>query len=296
MHSKSFSRRFFGLFGTLVLLPLTVGAGGKTVLAQGESTVPGPAVARPASEATIELATYRVALSQILAGHADSARLLLEADKGPLPPESASLLAFLSEKSGDMRSARAAMERVSTPTPLAAAYRERLGMSNATRRVPEAGQDQVVTPGAARLIATDARLTRLEQHMVKVINQERAAAGLSELDWNEPMAEVARAHSAEMRDAVYFSHESPTPALRQPIDRYILGIGGSPRVVAENIYRAWGNHSLLSDADIDAAHKSLMDSPGHRANLLLKNVTRIGIGIATDATGNIWVTQLFAKP
>jgi uncharacterized protein YkwD len=80
------------------------------------------------------------------------------------------------------------------------------------------------------------------------------------------------------------------------MDRYVAGIGTTPRIVAENVYRAWGSRSFLDDADIQSAHNSLMNSPGHRANILQPGVTRIGIGIATDATGNIWITQMFARP
>ena len=132
--------------------------------------------------------------------------------------------------------------------------------------------------------------------MFRAVNAERKQAGLGELAFDTRMAEVARAHSAEMRDKNYFAHESPTASLKDPMDRYMAGMGYRPRMVAENIYRAWGSYSSLNDEGLAKAHTSLMNSPRHRANILDPGLTRIGVGLATDATGNIWVTQLFARP
>jgi uncharacterized protein YkwD len=84
--------------------------------------------------------------------------------------------------------------------------------------------------------------------------------------------------------------------LREPLDRYKAGIGKTPRLVAENVFRAWGSRSFLNDSDIRDAHKSLMNSPGHRSNILVDGATRMGIGIVANSTGDIWITQLFARP
>ena len=50
------------------------------------------------------------------------------------------------------------------------------------------------------------------------------------------------------------------------------------------------------ESDAQAAHAALMKPPGHRSNILLPGVTRIGIGIMANATGDLWVTQMFARP
>ncbi len=151
-------------------------------------------------------------------------------------------------------------------------------------------------PVAARLAASDARLSKLEASMLQTINDEREKQGLSRLKSDARLAEVARAHSAEMRDLKYFAHESPTPALRDPLDRYVAGMGVTPHIVAENIYRVWGSRSFLTAKDVLDAHAALMKSPHHRANLLNRDVTRIGIGFTTDATGDLWITQMFSAP
>lgn len=246
-------------------------------------------------EDVIQIANYRAALDQISAGKPENARLLLESSlqHGEISPESAVLLAYLEEKAGDAPRARQTLQGVTAPSPFVSAYLSRFGAPNISVEV--ARREAVPVKGGATLESTDARITKLEKAMFQIVNAERAANKLPALDWNERLASVARAHSAEMRDKKYFAHESPTPELRHPLDRYVAAFGKTPRLVAENIFRAWGDHSFLTEKDIRDAHKSLMDSPGHRANILINGATDMGIGIAADSTGNIWLTQMFSR-
>ncbi len=223
------------------------------------------------------LSDYRAALDQISSGKVQDARVLLEQSlkRGEIAPENATLLAYLEERAGAPERARQVLQSVTVPTEMTTAYLGRLGGST--------------------LQSSDARIEKLEKLMFQIVNNERRGRGLSILSYNAGMANVARAHSAEMRDLKYFAHESPTPRLRDPLDRYVAGIGKTPRLVAENIYRAWGSQSSLTEPAIREAHKALMDSPGHRSNLLGSGATKIGIGIASNANGDLWLTQLFAR-
>ena len=142
----------------------------------------------------------------------------------------------------------------------------------------------------------DARLLSIETQLGKLINDERARRHLPLLVYDSRLAEIARAHSAEMRDQKYFSHESPTPQLQWPLNRYQKGMGRTPRLVAENIYRCWGGSRGLPADSAQQAHQSLMNSPGHKANILLESATRLGIGVEANADGDIWVTEMFVNP
>ncbi len=243
------------------------------------------------------LSDYRAALDQISAGQPQNARILLEnsLNRGEIALESATLLAYLEERAGQTERARQILEGVALPTNLTTAYIGRLGNGAAggAGAVDVARKPQ--NPNAASLESSDARIERLEKSMFQIVNNERRARNLALLSYDSRMASVARAHSGEMRVKKYFAHESPTARLRNPLDRYVIGMGSSPRLVAENIYRVWGGRSFLTDADIRDAHKALMDSPGHRSNILQTGATKIGIGITSNASGDLWLTQLFAR-
>ena len=145
---------------------------------------------------------------------------------------------------------------------------------------------------------TNRELLRLELWMAGRINEERASRGLSTLANHALLAAVARAHSAEMRDLDYFAHESPTPRFRSPTDRYQYAFGFEPRYLSENIacqhFSGWGQPLYPSQDDIEKSHLGLMNSPGHRANILEASVEIVGIGII-NRNRDLWITQMFSR-
>lgn len=247
-------------------------------------------------------AQFGAALDQISAGHLSNAQQTLEnaAARVPLAESNANLLAYLQQRNGQTESARRTLERVPAPSPMSRVFLESIGGRDAA--TPGAPSDvKTDSSGSsndnrARLRNNDARIARLEQLVFRLINQERAAKGLNELKWSDDLADVGRAHAAEMRDKKYFAHESPTPGLENPLDRYVEGTGRTPRLIGENIYRAWGGRSFLDENDLRVAHKALMDSPGHRANILLGSANSVGVGLVANGSGDIWLCEMFSKP
>ena len=141
-------------------------------------------------------------------------------------------------------------------------------------------------------------LTADEQEFVEKVNAERAARGLCTLTVDPLLVRTARAHSREMCARDYFDHHSPTPGLATPMDRYLKGLhdggGATPDslLVGENIYYC----SVFSDVyNVDYSHRALMNSPGHRANILEPRFARIGLGIYRNAAGEFWVTEMFVR-
>ena len=49
------------------------------------------------------------------------------------------------------------------------------------------------------------------------------------------------------------------------------------------------------EREIDAGHDALMKSPGHRANILQRDVRRLGVGIVANSTWDFWITEMFAR-
>lgn len=135
----------------------------------------------------------------------------------------------------------------------------------------------------------------LEGLLCWLINRERQRAGAGLLVPDTQLALVARRHSAEMRDLDYFSHESPTPALCTPSDRFRQVFGYRPRCLAENLSRRWGAASRLTEEKITDSHKGLMESTGHKANILYPTFQSIGVGLAADPAGAYWLTEAFVQ-
>jgi len=121
----------------------------------------------------------------------------------------------------------------------------------------------------------------LEARMLELVNAERAANGLPALQADPALAEVARAHSRDMFARGYFSHASPEGA--QASDR--MRQAGVPFLVA--------GENLALAPTLAMAHRGLMNSPGHRANLLRPQFGRVGIGVLDGGRRGLMVTQNF---
>ncbi len=126
-----------------------------------------------------------------------------------------------------------------------------------------------------------------EQKLLALVNRDRAAAGLAQLAWDERDAEVARGHSEEMKRTKIVAHISPTTG--SAADRVRVA-NIKTAVVLENVARAYG---------VVEAHEALMNSPGHRANLMSKIATAIGIGVVFGDEINggreMFITQVFTR-
>ncbi len=121
----------------------------------------------------------------------------------------------------------------------------------------------------------------LEARMLELINREREKEGLKPLRADPEAAEVARLHSRDMFARGYFSHVAPEGA--DPFDRMRRG-GVRFLLAGENLALA---------PTLDLAHRGLMNSPGHRANILRPGFGRVGIGILDGGRRGLMVTQNF---
>ncbi|HEX7057243.1 MAG TPA: peptidoglycan-binding protein [Bacilli bacterium] len=127
-------------------------------------------------------------------------------------------------------------------------------------------------------------LSAEEQQMVNLVNGERTKRGLRALAINLELARTARIKSREMVDKHYFSHQSPTYG--SPFDM-MRSFGISFTAAGENI---------ACNQSVAAAHQALMNSPGHRENILNASFTQIGIGIANGGMcGKMFTEQFIGK-
>lgn len=116
--------------------------------------------------------------------------------------------------------------------------------------------------------------------VIDLVNQERAKAGLSELNIDMNITEAANVRAKEIKQS--FSHTRPDgTSFTTVLGEYGVSYRGS----GENI--AWGQKSP------EQVMSAWMSSDGHRANILNKNFKNIGVGYYQDDKGvNYWV-QLF---
>jgi uncharacterized protein YkwD len=123
-----------------------------------------------------------------------------------------------------------------------------------------------------------------ERQLFDLVNEERVQLGLGALVSDERLVPVARSHSEEMFKLKYFSHESP--------------VTGSPfdRLKAAGITYSRAGENLAYAQSVSIAHRALIQSPGHRENILRPEFTRLAIGVINAGAYGRMFTQLFLTP
>lgn len=121
---------------------------------------------------------------------------------------------------------------------------------------------------------------------LRLINDERRRAGVPELEPDPVLDGIARAHSADMDAHGFVGHTSPSTG---SAEQRVARAGVRTTLVLENIGRG---------ASPEEVHRGLMDSPGHRANLIHALATHVGLGVVLTREGEhstYLVTQLFLR-
>ena len=130
---------------------------------------------------------------------------------------------------------------------------------------------------------TTASLSAQEQTAGNLLNNDRARYNLAPLVIDPALCRIARIKSEDMRDKQYFAHTSPTYGdVRQMLSHF----GYSYSAAGENI----AHH-----ASIEKAQAAFLSSPGHRKNVLSAGYTKVGLGVALDDKGFVYLTQIFAR-
>jgi len=126
-----------------------------------------------------------------------------------------------------------------------------------------------------------AGLTAEEKLMIDLVNKERAKLGLKALSVDMRLTQLARKKSQDMIDKNYFSHDSPTYG--SPFDM-MAAAGITYRTAGEN---------LAGASTVERAHEALMQSEGHRRNILNPAFTHIGVGAIKGGPYGMMFTQMF---
>ena len=171
-----------------------------------------------------------------------------------------------------------AVERGDTMWKLAVRYQ--VGTREIILANPQIKNPDLIYPGQLLTIPTlENKITSYESEVVRLVNEIRKEQGLTQLSVNWELSRVARYKSQDMHDLGYFSHTSPTYG--SPFEM-MKAFGITYRSAGENI--AYGYRTP------QAVVEAWMNSPGHRANILNRSFTQIGVGYVAD--GN-YCTQMF---
>ena len=114
-----------------------------------------------------------------------------------------------------------------------------------------------------------------------LVNRARIAEGLAPLAWSDALAEVGAGHAYDMYLNGFFAHDSPT-----------TGSLGDRLREARITYSLAGENLALASSS-EEVHRGLMDSPGHRANILGDDYRRIGIAVVLGPLG-LMTVQVFS--
>lgn len=134
-----------------------------------------------------------------------------------------------------------------------------------------AGAVSVSAAAPAHAYAHDSR----ERRLVGWVNKERARAHLRPLAARSDLQTVAQRWAGRMAAANRLSHN---PRLTRQVHSY--------RWVGENV--GYG-------PQLGTVHAALMRSPGHRANVLNRAYTQVGVAVVVRG-GRVWVVEVFRRP
>ena len=160
------------------------------------------------------------------------------------------------------------------------AVKYRVGLSELADANPHIKNPSLIYPGDIITVPTvDESIASYEAEVIRLVNAERAKAGLKPLTHDWELSRVARYKSEDMKDKNYFSHTSPTYGTPFQMMR---SFGIKYKTAGENIARGYKTPSAVVNG--------WMNSSGHRANILNGSFTHIGVGYVES--GSYW-TQMF---
>ena len=120
-----------------------------------------------------------------------------------------------------------------------------------------------------------------EVQLFDKVNTERRKLAIKELVWDPNLVSISRTHAKDMWERKYFSHYSPE------------GKDVGDRLNAAKISYSFAGENLALAPTVQTAHTGLMNSEGHRENILDINFKKIGIGVIDNGVYGKMFVQVF---
>lgn len=138
------------------------------------------------------------------------------------------------------------------------------------------------TPETPDTDSSQSELSAFAREVGRLVNEERRKNGLGDLELRVDISAAAQIRAVETETS--FSHTRPDG---RSFSTVLDEKGISYRMSGENI--AWGQKSP------EEVMNGWMNSEGHRANILNKNYTSIGVGYYQNSKGVNYWTQIFTS-
>jgi len=144
-----------------------------------------------------------------------------------------------------------------------------------------------VKPGSRDSVKLDTGVTQLtvdeasESRLFALVNEERTKRGIPALTWAPNIVPVSRAHAKDMWERHYFSHYSPE------------GEDVGDRLEAGGVSYTFAGENLALAPTVQTAHTGLMNSDGHRANILEPSFKKVGVGVIDNGIYGKMFVQVF---
>jgi uncharacterized protein YkwD len=150
---------------------------------------------------------------------------------------------------------------------------------------PDAPQMSPDTPSEASPAVASMTIDEMKAEIVRLTNEERVKAGVPELEILPELMDCAQAKADDMYNTGYIRHTSPVYGTHNEMIRaYVPGVNGG-----------WENLTVGPAATPREAIDAWLDSEGHRATMLEKSTTHIGVGIVFGDDGRCYWVQQFVK-
>lgn len=154
------------------------------------------------------------------------------------------------------------------------------------KQLRKANGENIVEVDPDFVPVTDAMLRQWENEMIDSINAERAKAGLSALAKDDNVMKRAQAWAQHL--TIEFRHSTWSE-----VEEFANSIGVDANSISDGENIVGG--CFVEDDPVKTDMEKFMASAGHRATILDKDFTRVGVGFAVAADGrNIFCTQNFA--
>ena len=147
-------------------------------------------------------------------------------------------------------------------------------------------QEEIATdaPAQSENEGTTSALTEDEKEVFALINEQRIANGLAELQIDDELQNVARLKAQDMVDNDYFAHQSPTY--------------GSPFDMMKNnqiVYKTAGEN-IAGNSDNKKAVEAWLNSESHKHNILNNSYNYTGVAVVNSSKyGKIFVQMFIGK-